>query len=72
MKRKELLHKLTPNEMAIFVHMRNKLNQGNTLLRMGISIYNQNGIVETGLCTERELSIINERWDNITHPEGVE
>jgi hypothetical protein len=52
--------------------MRNKLKLGNTLKRKGISIYKQNQIVETGLCDDIELNIINDVWETVQHPEGVE
>ena len=69
--RKEL-NKLDKEKLAIFVHMRNKLKLGNTLKRKGISIYKQNQIVETGLCDDIELNIINDVWESVQHPEGVE
>jgi hypothetical protein len=71
MTRKEL-SKLDKEKLAIFVHMRNKLKLGNTLKRKGISIYKQNQIVETGLCDDIELNIINDVWESVQHPEGVE
>jgi hypothetical protein len=67
MTRKEL-NKLPKEKLAIFVHMRNKLNLGNTLKRKGISIYKQNQIVETGLCDDKELIIINDVWSFVQHP----
>jgi hypothetical protein len=69
--RKEL-SKLDKQKLAIFVHMRNKLKLGNTLKRKGISIYKQHQIVETGLCDDIELNIINDVWETVQHPEGVE
>ena len=69
--RKEMT-KLSKEQLAQFVHMRNKLKLGNTLKRKGISIYKQNMIAESGLCEAEELVIINEVWDSVLHPEGVE